>query len=102
MLRPVMFGREKLVHISANTMKEEMKFHVVPITEDGDMLSLGTESVKQDDASGPNSIQCSLQVHVQEVHHGTASTDGSVKRRHNSLKQRSRSSGRCGKCLRLC
>ena len=69
-----------------NTMKEEMKFH----------------SVKQDDASGPNSIQCSLQVHVQEVHHGTASTDGSVKRRHNSLKQRSRSSGRCGKCLRLC
>ena len=33
--------------------------------------SLRTESVKQGDAYGPNSIQCSLQVHVQEVHHGT-------------------------------
>ena len=61
-----------------------------------------TEYAKRDDASGPNSIQCSLQVHVQEVHHGTESIDGSVKQRHNSSRQRSRSSGPCGKCLRQC
>ena len=39
MLRLVMFGREKLVYILQNKMKDEMKFHVVPITEDDDMLS---------------------------------------------------------------
>ena len=63
-----------------NQMKDELKFHVVPMMT----CSLRTESVKQDDALGPNSIQCSLQVHVQEVHLGTESTDGSVKPRHNS------------------
>ena len=56
-------------------MKDEMKFHVVPITEDDDMLS-PYGSVKQGDAFGPNSIQYSLQVHVQEVHYGTESTVG--------------------------
>ena len=82
-----------------NKMQDEMKFHVVPSLK---MMTCSrhTEYEKQDDASGPNSIQCSLQVRVQEVHHGTESIDGSVKQRHNSLKQRSRSSGPCGKCLR--
>ncbi len=39
MLRLVMFGREKLVYVLQNKMKDEMRFHVVPITEDDDMLS---------------------------------------------------------------
>ena len=39
MLRLVMFGREKLVYVLQNKMKDEIKFHVVPITEDDDVLS---------------------------------------------------------------
>ena len=76
MLRLVMFGREKLVYVLAeqNEGRNEvfMSYQSLKMTT----CSLRTESVKQGDAFGPDLIQCSLQVHVQEVHHGTESTDG--------------------------
>ena len=93
--------RETGSHFCKTRCKTKWNFTLCPSLK---MMTCSrhTEYAKQDDASGPNSIQCSLQVRVQEVHHGTESIDGSVKQRHNSLKQRSRSSGPCGRCLRQC
>ena len=67
MLRLVMFGREETgLHFCRTKWKTRWSFmscQSLKMTT----CSLRTESVKQGDAFGPNSIQCSLQVHVQEV-----------------------------------
>ena len=99
MLRLVMFGREKLVYV--NKMKDEMKFHVVPITEDDDMLS----------PYGISKARRCLRTKLDSVFFAGACTGGSPWNRiirwvseatTQLIEAKKQYSGRCGKCSHQC